>query len=88
MKTLIVKSKIEIEDLMKFATNDFEDVVFNHFPQVKEIKEKMLESGAVFSMMTGTGSTVWGMFDDEDAAHQTELFFKNKNYFTFIQVPI
>lgn len=88
LKSLINYSKIEIEDLMSFASNDFEKIVFDHFPEVKEIKDKMIEFDAVFSMMTGTGSTVWGMFDDEEAAYQTELYFKCKNYFTYIQPPI
>ena len=88
LKSLIVKSKIEIDDLMKIATNDFEVVVFSHFPEIKEIKEKMLEFGAMFSMMTGTGSTVWGLYDNPEVAHQTELYFKRRNYFTFIQEPI
>jgi 4-diphosphocytidyl-2C-methyl-D-erythritol kinase len=48
----------------------------------------MFYFGANYSMMTGTGSTVWAMFDDEESAYQTELYFKCKNYFTFIQVPI
>lgn len=85
LQSLINKSPIEIEDLKSIASNDFEKIVFNHFSDVREIKDKMLEFGALFSMMTGTGSTVWGMFNDEDAAHQTELFFKCKNYFTHIQ---
>ena len=88
LKSLINKPKIEFEDLKSLASNDFEKTVFNHFPEVKEIKEKMLEFGSVFSLMTGTGSTVWGMFDDEEAAYQTELYFKCKNYFTHIQDTI
>lgn len=88
LKSLTNYSNIEIENLMGFMSNDFEIIVFNHFPEVKEIKEKMIEFDAVFSMMTGTGSTVWGMFDDEEAAFQTELYFKCKNYFTYIQTPI
>lgn len=87
LKSLINKSRIEIQDLISLASNDFEKIVFNHFPEVMEIKEKMLEFDAVFSMMTGTGSTVWSMFDDEEATYQTELFFKSKNYFTHIQDP-
>ena len=87
LQLLINKSPIEIGNLMNIASNDFEKIVFNHFSEVKEIKDKMLEFGAVFSMMTGTGSTVWGMFDDEEAVIQTELFFKGKNYFTFVQQP-
>lgn len=88
LKTFVGKSEINIDEVMKFASNDFEKIVFEHFPEVKEIKEKMLYFGANYSMMTGTGSTVWAMFDDEEAAYQTELFFKCKNYFTFIQEPI
>ncbi len=85
LKSLTNYSKIEIENLISFASNDFEKIVFDHFPEVKEIKEKMMQFDAVFSMMTGTGSTVWGMFDDEEAAFQTELYFKCKNYFTYIE---
>ncbi len=88
LKSLTNYSKIDIENLMSFASNDFEKIVFDHFPEIKEIKEKMMQFDAVFSMMTGTGSTVWGMFDDEEAAFQTELYFKCKNYFTYIQTPI
>ena len=88
LKSLIGKSQIQINDVMKIATNDFENLVFEYFPEIQEIKEKMLNFGARYSMMTGTGSTVWAMFDDEEAAYQTELFFKCKNYFTFIQEPI
>ncbi len=88
LKSLIDKPNIKIEDVMGIATNDFEEIVFKHFPEIKKIKEKMLYFGANYSMMTGTGSTVWAMFDDEEAAYQTELFFKCKNYITFIQEPI
>jgi len=87
LKSFIGKNKISIDVLMKIASNDFEKIVFEHFPEIKEIKEKMLHFGANYSMMTGTGSTVWAMFDDEEAAYQTELYFKCKNYFTFIQEP-
>ena len=88
LKSLIQKSKIEIDEIMNLASNDFEKIVFNHFPDIKDIKEKMLEFGATHSMMTGTGSTVWAMFDDEEATYQSELYFKCKKYFTFIQNPI
>ena len=88
LKSLVTKPRIKIEELIALASNDFEKIVFNHFPQVKEIKEKMLESGSIFSMMTGTGSTIWGMFDVENAAHKAELFFKQKKYFTHLQTTI
>ena len=88
LSSLVGKSNIKIENVMSFVANDFEGIVFEKFPEIKEVKEKMLFFGAEYSMMTGTGSTVWAMFDDEEAAYQTELYFKNMNYFTFIQNPI
>ena len=84
----LVGSSIKIENVMTLAVNDFEQIVFEKFPEIKAIKEKMLFFGAKYSMMTGTGSTVWAMFNDKEAACQTELYFKKKNYFTFIQNPI
>ena len=35
LKSLIGKSKIEIEEVMRLASNDFENIVFEHFPEIK-----------------------------------------------------
>jgi 4-diphosphocytidyl-2-C-methyl-D-erythritol kinase len=88
IKSLISKPRIEIEEVMRLASNDFESMVFEHFKEIKRIKEKMLEFGASYSMMTGTGSTVWGMFHDKELANRAKNDFRNKSYFTFLQNPI
>jgi 4-diphosphocytidyl-2-C-methyl-D-erythritol kinase len=88
LKTFVNNDDIDIKDLIGVARNDFEEIVFNQYPEIKKIKDKMMHFGANYSMMTGTGSTVWAIFDDEEAAFQTELYFKCKNYFTYIQEPI
>lgn len=82
---LIVNGEIKFEDLIIYASNDFEKIVFQEFPKIKEIKDRMIQFGSKLSLMTGTGSTVFGFFDDEEAASQTELFFKCKNYFTYLE---
>ena len=43
--------------------NDFEEPVFNAFPEIAIIKEKLYSAGAVYASMTGTGSTVYGIFE-------------------------
>ncbi|ULQ53753.1 4-(cytidine 5'-diphospho)-2-C-methyl-D-erythritol kinase [Flavihumibacter fluvii] len=43
--------------------NDFEPVVFKSYPQLREIQETLYNSGAIFAGMTGTGSTLFGIFD-------------------------
>ena len=43
--------------------NDFEEPVFSAFPEIKNIKEKLYGAGALYASMTGTGSTVYGIFE-------------------------
>ena len=48
--------------------NVLETVTIPEYPIIADIKNKMLESGAVNSMMSGSGPTVFGLFDDEETA--------------------
>jgi 4-diphosphocytidyl-2-C-methyl-D-erythritol kinase len=45
--------------------NDFEIPVFEKHPSIKEIKETLYNNGAIYSAMSGTGSTVFGIFEKE-----------------------
>lgn len=45
--------------------NDFEEPVFNIHPEIKGIKENLYSQGAVYASMTGSGSTVFGIFTKE-----------------------
>lgn len=42
--------------------NDFEKPVFEKFPEIKEIKDILYKSGASYAAMSGSGSTVYGLF--------------------------
>ena len=67
--------------------NDFEYAVFESYPEIKGIKDKMYSLGAEFSLMTGSGSTVFGIFPDELSAQKATIEFPI-NYFTFIERQI
>ncbi|HOS84338.1 MAG TPA: 4-(cytidine 5'-diphospho)-2-C-methyl-D-erythritol kinase [Bacteroidales bacterium] len=45
--------------------NDFEASVFQQFPAIQELKETMYNLGAVYAAMSGSGSTVFGIFESE-----------------------
>ncbi|MCX6149054.1 MAG: 4-(cytidine 5'-diphospho)-2-C-methyl-D-erythritol kinase [Ignavibacteriales bacterium] len=79
-------NKSQISDpgfLIKNVKNDFEDYVFNFYPEVENIKEILYQSRANFSIMTGSGSTVFGLFNNlQDAMLAKEKF--PSHYFTFI----
>lgn len=42
--------------------NDFEASIFKNYPKIAQIKEKMYSAGAFYSAMSGSGSTVFGLF--------------------------
>lgn len=45
--------------------NDFEPSVFARHPRLCRIKESLLEQGALYASMSGSGSTLFGLFDHE-----------------------
>lgn len=62
---------IKNKDLYAVAShmgNVLETVTIPHYPIIAEIKQQMLQSGAINSMMSGSGPTVFGLFADEETA--------------------
>ena len=62
---------IQARDLMAIASdmgNVLETVTVPNYPVIAQIKDHMLEHGAVNAMMSGSGPTVFGLFADEDTA--------------------
>lgn len=49
----------------KLIVNDFEDFAFKLFPVIGEIKKSLYSSGAVYSSMSGSGSSVYGIFTEK-----------------------
>ena len=55
-------------------TNDFEATVFPHHPIIEDIKKRLLDAGAYYASMSGSGSTVFGLFKhDSEGSSDTEL---------------
>ena len=50
------------------AVNDFEDVVFEQHPRLASIKKKLVRAGASQAMMTGSGSALFGLFENRGEA--------------------
>ncbi|SHH32657.1 4-(cytidine 5'-diphospho)-2-C-methyl-D-erythritol kinase [Tepidibacter thalassicus] len=60
--------KKDIYNLSNNMVNVLESVTESNYPQIKDIKKKMIEYKALGSMMSGSGPTVFGIFDDFDCA--------------------
>jgi 4-diphosphocytidyl-2-C-methyl-D-erythritol kinase len=56
------------DEIRQGPGNDFEEIVFRELPLLRELRDGLQEDGAVVARMTGTGSTVYGVFADEATA--------------------
>lgn len=50
--------------------NDFEKSVFAAHPIIADFKQKMIDAGATYASMSGSGSTVFGLFASKEAAEK------------------
>jgi 4-diphosphocytidyl-2-C-methyl-D-erythritol kinase len=55
---------LDITQWKRFIHNDFEDSIFPSFPEIKSIKETLYEKGAIYASMSGSGSSVYGIFKE------------------------
>jgi len=71
--------KHPIENWKNLIENDFEKTVFVHHPSIKNLKEKLYENGAIYSSMSGSGASVFGLFKNQiDLKNE----FENNFYFS------
>ncbi|NOQ74411.1 MAG: 4-(cytidine 5'-diphospho)-2-C-methyl-D-erythritol kinase [Crocinitomix sp.] len=54
--------------------NDFETTIFPNYPTLAEIKKKLYSNGALYASMTGTGSSVYGIFNKKPALLYPDYF--------------
>jgi 4-diphosphocytidyl-2-C-methyl-D-erythritol kinase len=71
----------------EFLENDFEPLVFRTYPEIGEIKNRLLDNGARFASLSGSGSTVFGIFTEETEALEAGKQFSPPIQ-TFLTSPI
>ena len=68
--------------------NDFENWTLIKHPVIKQVKETMLKYGTLGSLMSGKGSSVYGIFEDLDKAKLVTQLLKKDFRQTFLVKPI
>lgn len=61
-------TKFSVEDWKGMVSNDFESTIFPMFPEIEDIKQQLYDQGALYASMSGTGSSVFGIFNKEKKA--------------------
>lgn len=60
-----------IENWRDTVTNDFEESVFINHQHLAMLKKMMYEAGALYAAMSGSGSTIYGVFSNDGSPHST-----------------
>jgi len=63
-----------IETWKNHLINDFEKGIFARHPQIAAIKEALYDHGAVYASMSGSGASVFGLFDEAPDADFRKIF--------------
>ena len=75
---LLKKKKIDIDFVQKYFYNDFEKVMEQKFDIITQIKKDFYSNDAAFSMMSGSGTTVFAIYTDDDLRKKAYEKLKNK----------
>ncbi|MEX2116053.1 MAG: 4-(cytidine 5'-diphospho)-2-C-methyl-D-erythritol kinase [Bacteroidota bacterium] len=67
-KSVLLEHALDHQLLSRTLTNDFEQVVFEGHPELREIKEAMINEGADVALLSGSGSSVFALTKSEAIA--------------------
>ena len=59
-----------IEEWQGLITNDFEPHILRTHPEIAAAKQALIEAGAIYASMSGSGSAVYGIFENEKEARK------------------
>ena len=81
-KELMEKNRIPFE----LFENDFESIICPSYPEIGVIKDELIANNACYASLSGSGSTVYAIFNDKADAESAELQL-SRSHITFITTP-
>lgn len=83
LKKLIDDCEVDFLFMQYKIKNDFEPLILKVYPEIENLKKELYKLGAMFNLMSGSGSSVYGIFPTYEKAVNALEQFQNK-YFTFL----
>ena len=79
---------VPLSDKLDFSlwSNDFEKVVLSAYPEINEIKNMLKRTNTLFSSLSGSGSTMFGVYDSLESVTIARNQFKD--FQTYIALPV
>jgi 4-diphosphocytidyl-2-C-methyl-D-erythritol kinase len=75
LRSILQRGLSEPDILRSEMVNDFEEAVFAEHPRLQQIKDELYRSGALYAAMSGSGSTMLGLFANADTADDAARLF-------------
>ncbi len=69
---------IDRQSMASLFQNDFESALFKKYPILAEVRDELENSGALLARMTGSGSTIFGIFEDERIARSVKMNLQSR----------
>ena len=76
---LLDRRLLSLEDMRPLLVNDFEPLVFGHYPQLHDLRQALLAAGAKAAPMTGSGPTLVGLFQTEREARAAHDLLRHRD---------
>lgn len=61
-----IKSKFDFEKNKSKIINDFETIIFSKFKELEKIKDILINAGAIYASLSGSGSAIYGFFPNNN----------------------
>ncbi|MBN1780424.1 4-(cytidine 5'-diphospho)-2-C-methyl-D-erythritol kinase [bacterium] len=80
--------KSEVHAWRELLVNELEAVVFERHPELHEIKVQLYDKDAFYASMSGSGSTMFGLFEDRSSAEGAVQFFSKMHLRASLAQPV
>jgi len=84
----LMGSKLEKDEFFEVLKNDFEEPIFKRYPVLNKIKSTIISNSPLKAILTGSGSSILGIFEDDEKAYRCANTFNNNNMEVFIAKAI
>ena len=74
--------RLPVKEWKGVMTNDFEQSIFDKYPELAGIKQNLYDAGAVYASMSGSGSSVFGLFEEPASGEGLPVCLAGERWFT------